>query len=1706
MAEVLLPCTRFAVRLRPSTNPGEPTNLEKAVLFFLRSRRGKGADVEDIREFTNLGAAIVTDMLVDFANRRWIVLNTDRTVTISDSASKKLDSPAGLQELGSTDTGKRMIFCYDLVGGDFTLIERRYLMKNATGNNALPRTVKATGDALSEFGYRFPLDGFTPKYMDRTTFKDKVFRAIDKNLWARENLKDLDPRASSVDLIPLNRPSSFSEDLFQYRVAYDIVSSKDNPEIFSLAPSRTIIGPSEKRLAQKNVDVIPEIARAGADLGDPNFLGYLMSSKKTTSVGAGVPEIASRRLIEIFDAAFDPSDLNNAGEYWIDAKEDFLDTLSNGLDLGESCVIETSSGWDSLASLVSKAEQRLLIVSPIASETSKALRTEKGSLLEATADVITNNPNVCLVVNTLKSDRGVDARNTIATRLGSPRLVESDRRLLHLSTPIMAQDANMFIFSTESFFDTRTPSGLVLRSKGHEGRDSVTDGGSATIHSFVENLPEELQRKLSAECDRTFPEGTPIKPRSRPAQVRTLIKEIDGKFDANNAFFEDKDAREELRKQLQWLNDWALEHSESFKILVGADISTHASQIISETAPAQPLIIVATGKADAENIDILPKELRSRANRQTDKGGWEKCAPGKTVVAFPAGGGDKPSVFAHVRNILASDFSADKNSELLSLEPTLSPLGFVANGSAMVIARDSLFGFRPLFLRKNKSLEVGVLLRGKKARELGIEFVTHWFPELASHIPDGENKPLRPPPVGKELAKQIRMRWQGERWVEDGNRGAFRFRALLVDSNDTKGSIFADDPLEARKRFPAPDVKGQLADRQGQEIAYGILKGAALLGSVPVADVSNDARKILAEDWVDEGRYLPGAALADHLPGAHWLKDGLVRKLCVCLTRGIAPNLSADEGDSLGEPSPAVLIWSSLLMLDGLEGNLPEWLIYVEPGLFDGKKRQLAEFTRALAQFRKARPRSIMDLSHVLGDSDEGKLDIVVRDICDRIDAQNRKEKDNKAKSVIALRVELFSIEGSFMAELNRLYRSYDSKSDTGVIKQNKGWDALTEGERVARIRKLLSDQETGDVGANLLESAEAEHATLSPDRLAQAHWARKHEAMVSRTGYAPVRVNLSGGDTLTTTKHVFRDVITELVPLVLGKRSEADSALEAAARELLDIATDDLAASDFPTLDRLIRRIGQIEASENLREPPWVFPLVTNPALQAADWVGIAAKVMEREFSPKRGLGDVVNWYLKQAKQMTADEHEMVSGCVEPLVELLDLLEEIREQVAPGEREDLIALVETEFEEIAKAVRKEVEDYSTFLHHARLEPLSFRETRERIGSTDGKIIEALRDHDLETATLETDEMLKAFYDLRSEFRTLFGAFEKGWEEMHESNDVREVGRSVLRDKKLLKSHLADLPRFLNAYDKYDPKLRSEKIKQNSRFARRFVTGRADPDAGEVRDSAFQMLELISSLIGDETGENIGPRAPKEVIGQVFSFFTSGRPDNLMATAKFEDGFWILETFHQHLDYLTLDPDNGNLRIWIPTTMAAERKVRRGDINGLAPIRGYAIVLAVHFPEAVTAYPALTKSDLALASTMPLKDRKLFLMSLRLRAVRNRDGGLRGWWEAEAKNPAAFACFFRRILLSGRGHVSFDDEDPHLCLGRVPTLLARFSLAFELGTEIDFDKTQRNLSDRRIFELSKILTEFSDELGTQDCDTEISDTQLLKLLTKTAGL
>lgn len=1594
IVDLLLPCVRFQVRLLPG-DPGKPTDLEAAALYFIRHwQNSGGTKPSDLEAFLCLGPAVFQDMLVRMVNRGWVTVGQDvpRRLLLSDEAQRTLDMPPEKwnRTLSTLEEGKRFWLCYDLLGGGFAVIPNRFLSKSLDDPHAVPRLSPPDGDQSAPYGIELG------SYLHDKDEKSRILQALLTDRWARQYVQTA--RAGGrmdVHILPPGRALDLS-DVYFYRCRFDVQRPIDAPsrtgsgdDEVDLPPELTCVEQRNRsitRLGELNVDRILECAvHAKDELGDPRFFKLLKKNVGGTSsarIHASDPvDILKSKL----ETAESEQDFEDAFEIWESFVARIEMLMASQINFAESRTVPAEEMRATIAEIADLAEERIVVSSPRIRLSSAELKTDTDTALSVLAELETGKGSASVLVHGAKGMTALNhplsdetAISRIVTALGADQVHVVDRSMDHMRTSFVLADDHSFLLQLEPLLGDRLSRGLLLKLKG--------DAREGSIGRLSQNLPPGLSERIESMNVRPGTVGATDAAR-RPAEVLASIRDIEHLLERiGHAARANSDRHESLLQDLllaiDGLADWLAQESDSVEMIVGATIRDRAYAMLGPAGDGIPLLIGLSGQMDIQGAADLLEEVGHRLSRQ-DLSRIENVS---TLICLP----DGPS-YNLAAELFGSTIGFIKGRcELLRQAPRADrsvPASFVLAPNTALIAQDGLARFVPTAGRKVKGTQLGLHLHGRRARELAASFLASEWPDCNRRFHDGMDTETDPEVWQRAISQihleQLRNLASSQGWFADGNLGANRagewIRATDGELNATWSSALGDAATLLTQE--ASDLRA---------VGHALLKATAR--AEHEGEIALQGALEMLAGWAEANhRLLQAAILADYLPEQSVYQHPLVRKLALCAARRIEPSLTVDDQSHLEAPTSAVQSLACLLMLDGVGGGLSGWLAYIDPGKCGGEE---AEFTRALAEYIQQNGPGILDLAHAANEKVTQRLETAVARLKEKAVSDRTRKTVKLPDQVEKLRDLIFETEGSFPADL---YQFIETK-----------WDRLSKDKRGAALQRFLESCHS-DLGVDLFAASLPGGQSVDINKLATEYFERKNAQMQRETGEEPVLIHRAGRNMVTSLKTILGLVLHDLIPSVMGSVSKADQDLTKAARTLLVTERlDDRGTSAF--LRQLVgERIRRIDATEAIHSPNWEVPNLSN--LHDPDWAVLQDAYFKCEFASGTKFHQVVQWLVNADRDAGRNQAVDATETNDALSLLHDLLEtapvDKYSQIEAGPPEALV----TRFQEIVANTSRYIEEASELLSNLSSGVESLTTAIKTTETALDVLKEYIADNDVIGAILNAG-------DLRSGPRLhLLNC----WEQVSAgAREEMEEGKSQavkLQLRRVLPARIKPFElNFAKLYLKLEPIL-GKSVDFNDDLLLDLNDSQVSVETSGKRDFAQIVLDVRSGKLAH--GEIGGQPAP-EIARTVLNFFSDLEEVELLPSAEKDTDVWRITCAHPSIAVFNFG-DSPVVTFLLPFTRDAEIDLRARlrsawssernlQLGQKATVRDTGqsgrrwkdengeILISLYFNEPPSGISALAWRYLVLIGTMTPKDRRIAVLSDLARQRFSSTQDVQDWW------------------------------------------------------------------------------------------------------------
>lgn len=1627
--DLLLPCIRFEVIIYPS-DPNQATDLEAAALYFIRHHEDLGGTSADaLGQFLCMGEAVLDDMLVRMVNRGWvrIAAGAKRTLRLSSKARELLDSsttdgPEPKIPITSTEEGKRFWVCYDLIGGGYAVINRRSLTRALEDPRAVPRQRSAEGNETAPYGKR--LDGFLPARGDAAredlaeTNLNNIIRALQADRFAREYLQDSVRGAIPHVIVPApSRPLTLDDVLF-YKCRFDVVwsrivadpDSEDEPPAISLSgeqgslrasgqsgspeseidqlPELVCVEPRNRwvrRLGEANADRIVDLAMAAARDGDRRFLKqlHLHARERAASLDRLVDPLQTLRdrLVKTDDTAFreDLTDtLDEIREIWALASDRVRTMVESRIDFSASKVVSPENFKKTIEAAIGEARNQITIASPRIRLRSSALALGTESIRHVLFESAMGENAVAVLIHgvTGATRKGIpfsddDAINRLRNSFGREQVHVVERSLEHARSPFVLMDNDLFMLQNSGVFDDQVPRSLMI--KLHAG------SRFSSIGQLSRNLPPAFASRV--EAGRASAHADETRSATWPSDVEACVRDVEAIL-ARYGTADISELAPEVLPQLDFLQAWIEGESDAFEPVVGARIMECAHAMLGPGSDHETLVIGLSGWTDSQAIPELTEAVSLRLTRQFTK----KITDVATVICLPQG-----TAFDTAMAYLEQGIGQPSQVKIhrQSVTPRSAyPMGFVLSDRSAVIAADGLFIFVPTAGRKVKGTNVGAQFLGPNARALAARFLAQEWPAAATEILSASGagpRAVRNP--SKTRKSRLLQMAAEEAWYKDGNRGANRARAAILDVQRDGKPAWA--PFYSEARVFLSDDSGPT-----RALGYALMKAVALAehdGEIgPIGALSQLARQAVAQEDL-----LVAAVLADHLPEASIFRDPLIRKLSFAVARGQPPVLTHDEISLLGSPSRPALALSALLMMDGLGREIAEWLAYLD---IRPRADALERFTATLAAYVTQTDACVIDLRHLTSRRESLGFDQAVERLREEIASARIRSDIKLPEQVLKLRKHLFERKGAFASDLLDLIESFTPD--------------LQNDERARRLEAFLKTAKT-DLGVDLLAAGSATAATVKPERVASDYFSKNNAEMAQAHKVDQVNVDKGGRNIETSLKKILELLVNDLVPVLVEADNQLETELIEAAAHLLS-ATPSAETEEGMSFEALLRkRIEDPNVTQNLISQPWLVPLLGK--LEKNEWKALQGAFLRSEFERGTSFHHVVNWLVEQDRRQEIDG---AKGDIEYLLVLHDLLDTADSH---AEQHDLDAAWDAlgkRLDEIAGKIRVVISDVEAFVQ-AIDEPYpedALLQQAQRTKAAHDALMGHLADSDLISAMLQADDIRKGeLADLLDEWECV-------------SRKLREkMAGKIVGEGEIVDSARAELRRILPL------PVRAEALNRARRFVkvgpRVWAPITLNEDAvlnvrdgrpvteGMVSEGASPLVNLLAQIRDCSAKRGV---TEAQAASAIAAFFSNLDPSALLPVAKIDGRFCHVTCSHSAIVALTFgdahsveftiplerDDDLG-LRtaaskskselapISIAGRQAGPRDTRRG---ATPPASTQKILVSTFINEVAPNYPTLSWRDLVRSSGLPTSLRRICALERLARQRFCDHSELQSWW------------------------------------------------------------------------------------------------------------
>jgi hypothetical protein len=984
----------------------------------------------------------------------------------------------------------------------------------------------------------------------------------------------------------------------------------------------------------------------------------------------------------------------------------------------------------------------------------------------------------------------------------------------------------------------------------------------------------------------------------------------------------------------------------------------------------------------------------------------------------------------------------------------------------LLIAADRLVARRSESGKGRSLSHFGLVLRGPRAVQIGLGLVRAHYPELDPVWPKpdaGLWKETARRPVSGSVLADFSLPTD-----EDGNLGAWTAcRRILADEEDgAEGGAMAGK-TDFAMLLGALEAEAQPRPERRKE-RHGLRKGIVLAGRVALAsgmrkpavaaEVGDQALHRIALDYLEEGRLLPCAILADHLPADRFPRDDLSRILAACLARG--QRVTADLPGLFDAPlgcDAGVLL--ATLLLEGQASDVAafctpgdDWLSGLPPGLQD-----LIVHAARLAATGPGRRIVIPETAP--RKPDEGAFRAALKEIAAVVEAERQRSLVGEPKQVIHLQRALFETPGAFQHELHAVHAGSSGMAEPDLA---SAVQALVEGRR-------------GDLHDDLLAKARKAGTVTDSKKLAQGYWSQRNDAVARETHDGKVMLNLGGRYTERATIDIFAIVIARLVPYLIARADPDLAGLAQAARALQADLDATCPAAEFPRRI-LARRLAKGQDISVHRDAPWVLPLVRDADLSRGNWGRAFDGWLHCEFPAGTEFREVLDWFT--GKRLPASLHYPLHDLPqrEMMLRAHEITEMAQENQIVGKRELLPAL------------RKALERITAPLRDQRLPalgqlcaidgllpPARCASIRATMARAETILRKAALDAPEDDLILELDDLIKEIEAHEEEGLVLVQARLAQMTEQFEPEFLQGLSAQGRRDHAQgpgLLRPLRDL-RALHAFALHHRDFRSVALGLDVSATRQIMAqdGRLEPDAlqGLDRDGLAVFRHLRASQ-----GHEVASLAEiRDVLAPALCRFLGlglGLPASPGIEVLREADAWHILVHSPEAETVGLRPGASRIEVIVPDSDQGEPLAYHSPTE---PI----LVLGRRADSPGLSSHALTLNhrQIALAASQPAAmPRRLYLLSCLFEQKRmTGTAALSDWWATLPAEPALRRDWFERLLAPGwMGPAPWD---------KVPPLIQRLA-AWMIVIEGEFDILQDggSLSLQRIHDLCRFWVDMQD--------------------------
>lgn len=819
------------------------------------------------------------------------------------------------------------------------------------------------------------------------------------------------------------------------------------------------------------------------------------------------------------------------------------------------------------------------------------------------------------------------------------------------------------------------------------------------------------------------------------------------------------------------------------------------------------------------------------------------------------------------------------------------------------------------------------------------------------------------------------------------------------------------------------------------------------------AEVGDQALRRIALDYLEDGRLLPCAILADHLPADHFPRNGLSRILAACLARG--QRVTADLPGLFDAPlsCDAGVLLATLL----LEGQAADVAAFCAPGddWLSGLPPGLQDLIVPAARLAATGPgRRIVIPETAPRKPDEGAFRAALKEIAAVVEVERQRSLVGEPKQAIHLQRALFETPGAFQHELHAVHAGSSKMAEPALA---RAVQALVEGRQ-------------GDLDEDLLAKARKAGTVADSKALARGYWSRRNDAVARETHDGKVMLNLGGRYTERATIEIFAIVITRLVPYLIARADPDLAGLAQAARALQADLETTCPAAEIPRRI-LARRLAKGQDISVHRDAPWVLPPVQDADLSRGNWARAFDGWLHCEFPAGTEFREVLDWFT--GKRLPAGLHD-------PQREMMLRAHEITE-MAQGNR--IVGK-----RELQPALRKALERITAPLRDQRLPalgqlcaidgllpPARCASIRATMARAETILRKAALDAPEDDLILELDDLIKEIEAHEDEGLVHVQARLTQMMEQFEPELLQGLSAQGRRDHAQgpgLLRPLRDL-RALHAFALHHRDFRSVALGLDVSATRQIMAqdGRLDPDAlhGLDRDGLAVFRHLRASK-----GQDVASLAEiHDVLAPALCRFLGlgpGLPASPGIEVLRETNAWHILVHSPEAETVGLWPGASRIEVIVPDSDQGEALAYHSPTE---PI----IVLGRRADSPGLASHALTMNhrQIALAASQPAAmPRRLYLLSCLFEQKRmTGTAALSDWWATLPAEPALRRDWFERLLAP--------DWMGPAPWGKVPPLIQRLA-AWMIVIEGEFDILQDggSLSMHRIHDLCRFWVDMQD--------------------------